>query len=615
MKTPLFFRVCRLALFLLVAYPLSAQVNLDQGNMSINGVQLLQDSNDPTAYYYLPDYPRLSRDEEGDFELLCVKYVGQNGDDNGGLFHALIQFDLPEDVRADVEKELQKRTGNGVLKGVVPMKQVMKDGEDGIAGFQIVSSVLNNVDGDNAFTNNVITSGHAPLYAGSKAAIAAKLSQEGATLLFESLKGQTSDVSVVVNGYYEAKVKAYNAVVKAEMSTIYEHYSKVYSNQSGYTKRQLRDITDEMVQDQVLEIDVFDRSSGLGIKSDDMADLLGLVTDKLMTLMFDAEMGWAKEPEKEIAVEQGQLLGRRKRGFFSKVFGGARDEKYVTDNQFVLKNREDIRTNKFYMNLSKSTTVKVPVYSSGNLGGLYDVFEDNEALKDKYFQVVNLEDSDFTKREVIFQLDGAYVDSFKDVLNSVSVGFRKEYGDDQEAVTRDIVLSRSLLDKGVDQQSVFFPRLGDTTADWTEFQYRVRWNLKGDDKAIDIPADKDTWLSSKAPSIALSPPFAKRIIQVDTDPQAFSENGVSSCSVRFFTLLNGKAQAQTSVLFRKDDTENSRTITLYYDRDEPIIYQANWYGSQGQTASEPQQLEGDYVFLFPPAPKTATPEPANNEKP
>jgi len=53
-----------------------------------------------------------------------------------------------------------------------------------------------------------------------------------------------------------------------------------------------------------------------------MEGILGVVTDKLMELMFDAEMGWAKQPEKETAVEQGQLLGRRERGFFSKIFGG-----------------------------------------------------------------------------------------------------------------------------------------------------------------------------------------------------------------------------------------------------------------------------------------------------
>src|SRR5690606_27568857 len=105
-----------------------------------------------------------------------------------------------------------------------------------------------------------------------------------------------------------------------------------------------------------------------------------------------AETGWAKQPDKETAVEQGQLAGRRERGFFSKLFGGDQNEKYVTDDQFVLKKREDIKVNKFYLNLSKSTTIKVPVYSSGNINGLYETFKEDPESKDKYFRVVDLED-------------------------------------------------------------------------------------------------------------------------------------------------------------------------------------------------------------------------------
>lgn len=588
-------------LLLLISFGTYAQVNHDNGRLLINGIQLLQDSNDPNSYYYLPDYPRLSLKDNGDFELLCMKYVGQGGNAGGGLFHALIQFDLPEEVLNDLEKALEKRTGGGKIVGVVPMKQAMKDGEDGIAGFKIVSSVLNNTEGEDPFTDNVITSGHAPLYAGSKAAIAAKLNQEGATLLWESLQGQTSDVSVVVNGFYEAKVQGYNAVVSAEMSSIYEHYSKVVNIQKDHTKRQLRKVTDEMVQNQVLNIDVFDRSAGLGIKTDDMAGILSVVTDKLIELMFNAETGWAKQPEKEVVVDQGQLKGRRERGFFSKVFGGARNEKYVTDNQFVLKKRKDIKTNKFYLNLSKATTVKVPVYCSGNISGLYEVFKDQPESKDKYFRVVDMEDIDFLKREVIFQLDGNYVDSFNDVLNSVTVSFKKVYGEDQNDVTRDLTISRTDLEKGSDYKNMFYPRLGLKTADWLDFEYKISWNLKGDDNTIRIPSGQDSWLKANDAAIALTPPFSKTIVQIDADRKSFADGNFQSCSVRFFTILNGTANAQKSVILRKDDAENTSKINLYFDKNEPIIYQVSWYGPDGEIQSEPQPLEGAYVFLNTPS--------------
>ena len=590
-------------IFILLLLPigLMCQVNYDEGRLMINGIQLLQDSNQPDTYYYIPDYPRLATKEDGDFELMCTKYIGQEGNASGGLFHTLIQFDLPEEVLNELEKELKEKKGGAKIAGPVPMKQALKDGEDGIASFKIVSSILNNVDGKNPFTQNVITSGHAPLYKNSKAAIAAKLNQEGATLLWESLQGKTSDISVVVSGYYEAKVKGYNAVVSADMSTIYEHYSKVYSNQKEYTKRQMRKITDEMVQQQKLNIDVFDRSSGLGIKTDDMSSILSLITDKLIELMFDAEMGWAKQPEKETAVEQGQLLGRRKRGFFSKVFGGARDEKYVTDNQFVLKNRSDIKVNKFYLNLSKSTTIKVPVYSSGNISGLYEVFKEDPSSKDKYFRVVNLDDVDFSKREIIFQLDGEYVDTFNEILNSVTVSFKKHYGEDHSDVTKDIIINRTDLEAGKDYKNIFYPRLGIKESDWLDYEYQISWNLKGNNKTIRLPKSEDKWLKANDASIALTPPFKKRTVQIDADRTFFKDAEVQACSVRFFTILNGQPNPQGTVVLRKNDTENTSKINLYHDANEPVAYQVNWYKKSGPTTESLKSLDSDYLFLLPPS--------------
>jgi len=146
----------------------------------INGIQLLQDKDNPLAYYYLPQYPKLSNKEDGSLELLFLKYVGQGGaETNGGIFHALVEFTLPDDMLETLNTDLKKLVPGGIIVGPVPLLQTMKDGEIGMAAFKVISSVLSNVEGENRFTQTVITSGHAPLPPGSKAAIAAKLSQEG----------------------------------------------------------------------------------------------------------------------------------------------------------------------------------------------------------------------------------------------------------------------------------------------------------------------------------------------------------------------------------------------------------------------------------------------------
>ncbi|MEZ4776207.1 MAG: hypothetical protein R3D00_23740 [Bacteroidia bacterium] len=586
-------------LFLLTAIqPIFAVVMYDEGREMVNGIQLLRDKDDLRAYYYIPQFPRLATKEDGSLEFLCMKYVGQGGEEtNGGIFHALVEFTLPQNVVAAAEIELGKRVAGARIVGPVPMMQATEDDENGLASFQVISAILNNTEGDNPFTSSVITSGFAPLLPGSKAAIAAKLNQAGATLLWESLQGPTSDISVSIHGYYEAAVKGYNAVITAEVENVYEHFSRVYSKQEGYTKRQLRNITDELRQNQVLKIEVFDRSAGLNINTKDMDNILNMVTDKLIELIFDAETGWAKQPDRETAVEQGQIQGRQDRGWFARTFLGADDTPYYTDDQFVMKKREDIRVNKFYLNLSKSTTIKVPVYTSGNIGGLYDALGEN----DKYFRIVNLDDAAFQKRDVHFQVDGEFANAFEDLINFVSVSFKKDPGNGKESVTKDLVFRKEDL-TGKYFQTVTYPRLGAKGEDWLNYDYRIVWSIKGIPNPITFPADANEWSQNNATSVPLAPPLTKRILEIDADRQLFKDADIRSAQIRFMTILGGKAQVHKTVILRTDDSESTNRISLYHDPGEPIAYQISWYSTKGILNQKTQVLEGEYMFVLPPDP-------------
>lgn len=579
---------------------LSAIVKYDEGRIMIKNIQLLQDKDNPLTYYYLPQYPKLAAREDGTLELLFMKYVGQGGaETNGGIFHALIEFTLPDDILETLNSDLQKIVPGAVVAGPVPLLQTMKDGEIGMAAFKVVSSVLSNVEGGNPFTQTVITSGHAPLLPGSRAAIAANLSQEGATLLWESLQGPTSDVSVVISGYYEAWVKGYNAIVTADANTVYEHYSRILNVQEGYNRSQLRRISDELVQDQSLKVEIFDRSEALGIKADDMQSILDLVTNKLIELMFDSETGWSRVPPGEVAVEQNQIKGRQERGWFSRVFGGARDEQYVTDNQFVLKKKEDIRTNRFYLNLSKATSIKVPFFTTGNLGGSFFITHES-ASGNKYFRTVNLDDPVFQKRDIYFQVDGNFAESFTDILNFVTVSFRKDFGEGKNMVTKDLIFNREDLEKGANIQTVSYPRLGLEGLEWLKYDYRLSWSLKGSEETVQVPKVASQWLIGSSPAVSLIPPFEKRILSIDADRSYFKEAGIQTATIRFFVILNGKARLQRTLVLRADDAENSSQVALYHDKGEPAIYQVTWYAREKISKMDPEELASDYLFLVPP---------------
>ena len=573
--------------------PASALVNYDKGSRVILGVQLLQDSDDPSLYYYLPQFPRLAMKEDSTFEFLCVKYVDQAGGTNGGLFHALVEFTLPDPVVKKVEAALREKVAGAKLMGPVPLMQSVKDGEEGTGSFEVVSAVLAD-KGEGGFTRSVVTSGRAPLMPGSKAVVAALLRQEGATLLWNSLTSPTSDVSVAIHGYYEAAVEGYNAKVTADVSTIYTHFSSTQNVQQDYTKTQIRSAVDNLQRTGDLKIEVLDRSAGLGIKADDMAGVLQLVTDKLVELMFDSKTGWAVDPEREKAVEANQIQGRQERGWFSSTFGGSEDTKYYTDNQFVLKNRKDIRQNTFVLNLSKKSTIKVPLDTAGNLGGLYHAMGND----DRYFRVVNLSDPDFEFRPVYFQVDGDYLDSFADAINFVTVNFRKNYAG-KPAFTKAVTFNRADVEAGKTTQNVAFPRLGMTGDDWTGYEYQTRWSLRGG-PTISVPANANQWTKGNDAALSLTPPFEKRVVEIEADRSLFADKGIATAVVEFATSLAGKPRLMKKTTLRAADTTPVTKVALYHDKDSPIAYKVTWYSKNGSKEGKLEVLDTDYLFLTPP---------------
>jgi hypothetical protein len=385
------------------------------------------------------------------------------------------------------------------------------------------------------------------------------------------------------------------------VSTIYEHYSRLSNFQEGYTRDQVRKIADELAQTQMIKIDAFDRSTSLGVKADEMKAILSLVTDKLIELMFDAKAGWAKTPDRETAVEADQIKGRQERGYFWQVFGGEEDSPYYSDNQFVLKKRTDIRTNKFYMNLSQATTIKVPVYSSGNLAGVYDLLQNNPEELKAYFRIVNMDDADFQKREVSFLLDGEFAESFNDIFNFVNITFRKKFDDGRDDVTSDVMFTRKNIDatSGAVPQSVSYPRLGVTNSDeWLKYEYKVSWNLKGTNYFIKDPASDSKWNQATASGVNLIPPLKRRKVSIEVDPSAFADSvSTSTVVVNFMVILGGKPALQRTLKLRPKDPSNLHEVTLFHDPGQQVVYQVTRFTPQGEKRVKGKVLQDDFLLI------------------
>jgi hypothetical protein len=526
-----------------------------------------------------------------------------------------------------VRQKLEDEVPGAELRGPVPLLEAVEDGADGVGGFRLISGTLSD-SAEGGFTRSVITSGRAPLTPGSKAVVAAMLEKEGATLLFETLASPTSDVSISITAYYEALVKGYNARVSADMETVYEHFSKTslqdekdeerdfFSKKKKVRKSEIREMTDELVRSGDIKVEVIDRTQSLEMDATAMKEILDIITLKITDLMFDVESGWAAAPPKEQqAVAEkvpGCLSCDLRKGLVeggAMVLGGpyvaaaklgfdavseALTDDYVSIDQYALKTRSDIQRNSFSINLNQSTTIRVPVSSSGNLNGVYADYEDDP----RYFRIVNLADPAFQKRNVQFQVDGNYIDSFQDTINFVSVNFRKSYPD-QPTMTESLVFTHEDIANGRTTRGVEFPRLGLPEDDWQDYEYQVRWSVR-DRPTMSVPHDEETWIKSGDPAVSLAPPFEKRMIEVEMDLDGLLEQEIVSAALEFATPLGGKSKLQRKATFRYMDAEPIRTVSVYHDRDAPVGWRVVWQKRSGPIYSEARGLETDHLYLVPP---------------
>ncbi len=564
----------------------SALVNYEVGAITIDGIQLLQDSGDKNKYYYLPPIPRVSERKDGGFEISLVKFIDPKGDTSGGLLHMLVTLALPEDELESLKSKLKEINSKATISGPVQLK-TEQDGS-----FKVISATLS----DTGLTRELITSGRAPISPGSKAAIASSLSQNGATLLWESLNKPTSDVSVAVSAYYEAVMPSFNAKISADVSTVYTHFSKLKNMQDGYQKKEIRSIVDELIRTGSIKIDVLDRMPEDKLNQS-MQSLVNMISNKLTETIFDQKTGFTAIPKKEVAVEKGQVKRRQKKGWLAKLFTGSGNQKYYTDNQYVLKKRTDINKAIFRINLNRRAVIRVPLYTAGNISGLYNAYKDKESM----FRVVNLADPSFQKREVFFRVDGDFTDVFEKNLNFAAVAIKKDYqandkGKGQDTVTGELVFTREDIRNGIFSKSWKYARLGEKTAAWMDYGYQVDWSLKGGKKAQD-----KAWVNSNAPIITIKPPLERMDLEIDADRFMLDEAGYRSAMMEIKYKIFGKSKKERIAVMRATDADSLNNAVIFHDPKSKVEYRLTWYPQEGKKyQSDWQELDETYLVIYPP---------------
>ncbi|HSA96911.1 MAG TPA: tetratricopeptide repeat protein [Acidobacteriota bacterium] len=249
----------------------AAEVALDEVVQAGRFV-LYRDHADPHKYYYVPDAPRLATKRDGTPEFTFIKYSKTDGATKGGIIHFLVTWGFSEGELASAESALRLKDPQAKIAGPVPFKE---------GTFKVVSATAGE---GGIFNRRIAGEGKAPIMPGQKAAVSIALTEEGASLLWESFKNPTSDISVLFDLKFAGVTPAFQAKLKVNWDKVYtQHDIKLHAEGTiKVVKLQadVRAILEELRQQGAIQLEVVGENQ-------DMQKMLDAVYGHLLTLMCD----------------------------------------------------------------------------------------------------------------------------------------------------------------------------------------------------------------------------------------------------------------------------------------------------------------------------------------
>jgi hypothetical protein len=568
-------------LLLLPALPLAAQrLSVDQG-VRAAGLWCFPLADDGQRWKYLPGAARLATDSDGLPQFSFVRYVVNQLDEGdsaatiqqaggGGVLHFLVLYDTPDEQVRRAQAVLQQRFEDDqlVLQGPV----VFDDGR-----FSLVSSILSSDSGSSR--HRLLASGRAPVLEGNRLAFSFGLEPEPATLLLESFKMATPDVSLVFDLSFSGLADAYDAHMEIDWSKVHESMGLEAGGSVYFISAEVKTQIDELLRNSSIRLESRGSDSA-------MEALLNHVYEKILELLFSP-----LEPERVPAAERGGLLDA-----LGNLLGG--DGALSSGNTtgfgahvgYRYKNMRSEGTS--VLDFNHQATAERHAYISFNIGNLYQQYGDDQ----RFFRDVNLGDPAFDQRVVHVALDGGLLPEFDRLVDSVTVTLRKLHEAGGETV-RELVLNRDSFDSPSQELRMVYGWNQDRDRlAWLEYDFRTHWSFKGGGE------HRTDWRRVDTPMINLFVPYTRRTVQLVDAGLSLADMGARAAVLRVaYPFFGTRRSEQMVVRAGRPMEEPSVEITLPLDQFE-YDYNLTWLLSNGSSVSIEGRDGSGLVFLdAPPA--------------
>lgn len=535
-------RIRRKKIFFLLFFPLllsfshqkleAQQIAIDRG-VRVEGLWCFPLITDTLQYLYLPDRSMLAVDDKRQPQFSFIRYVTPatlaNGDGSsivkaggGGVLHFLVLYDTDESKIKKAQERLKELLNNDEVKLKGPV--VFKEGR-----YALVSSVINPETGNTE--KKLMAIGAAPVLQGSRIALSFELDPERSTLLFESFKTATPDVSIVFDMTFSGIMDAYNAKMTVDWAEVQKN-EKISGGANVYfVSAELEKIYEELR-----------RTSAIKLETTGQDDKMQQIVDEAYSRVTDMMFRRA-EPEQLPPAEQsglssllGGLIGNSGNGAASsgRTFGFGAHFGYK---------RKDVKLSGFsVLNFNSRTATDRHHYITFNIGDFYKKFGSDE----KYFRTVSLYNPEFEMRQVYVSVDGQLVPEFDKMINSITVTLKKKHQNGSQTMREVTILKSTVAENRNLMMS--YGSVGDMDREeWLNYEYRAQYNFLGG------KTFQTDWKQQNNSMINLFVPYSRKMIKVEADKDILRSANVRAVSVRISYPFLGEIKTLDFTVKPDDD--------------------------------------------------------------
>jgi hypothetical protein len=240
----------------------------------------------------------------------------------------------------------------------------------------------------------------------------------------------------------------------------------------------------------------------------------------------------------------------------------------------------------FKIDLNKYTTDNLTLRFDENVGDLRSLMKEGEN-----FRQVNLDDPLYKQRELVVFVDGMNAKDFGDYINFATVQMRKKHqaGDETQDEVR---IDRANFNKEGNNFKLMYGWKNDSDRrKWMNYEYQTTWSFFGG-KEVQQP-----WKAANAGAINLAPPFQKRSVDLQADPDAITQAGVRSITVKLYYKLGEAEQVKQVTLNPAKGQLSDRIDFILPSGIQDYDYEIKWTLKGNRTATSGRKKGSDAVLF------------------